>query len=256
MIPAQRQEEILKILSQRKIISYTKLVEILNVSHMTIRRDISILEESGKVVPVAGGVQLVSHLSIEPSHHDKLSLYHDEKLQVAQMAATYVTKNDHSIYLDAGTTCLAIAQEIAHHHDKLFITNDLKIADFLLTNSLGKTLLIGGELDKKNYSSIGTIAAAMIEQLNIDLAFISTSSWNKKGLSTPDIKKAEVKKSVINASIRNILVSDSSKYGQRASYHILGLDSFEHIITDNHFSQTVINTLKEEEGITIKKCHN
>ncbi len=133
------------------------------------------------------------------------------------------------------------------------MTNDLKFADFLLANSPSHILFIGGELDKKNYSSIGGIAAMVIGQLNIDLAFISTSSWNKKGLSTPDIKKAEVKKSVISASIRNILVSDSSKYGQRASYHILSLDHFEHIITDSHFSQTVINTLKEEENIIIKK---
>ncbi len=254
MIPAQRQKKILDILSQHKIISYVKLGEMLDVSHMTIRRDIASLEASGKVVPVAGGVQLVSHLSSEPSHYDKLSLHHDEKMQIAEIACGYIEESDHSIYLDAGTTCLAIAQQIAHKSDKLFITNDLKIADFLLTNSPSHTLLIGGELDKKNYSAIGNIAAMVLSQLNIDLAFISTSSWNKKGLSTPDIKKAEVKKAVINASIRNILVTDSSKYGQRASYHILGLEHFEHIITDSHFSQTVMNTLKEEEGILIKKC--
>ncbi len=255
MIPAQRQKKILDILNQHKIISYVGLSEILDVSHMTIRRDVSALEEEGKVVPVAGGVQLVSHLSSEPSHYDKLTLHHNEKTQIAEIASAYIHKNDHSIYLDAGTTCLAIAQKIAFYKDKLFITNDLKIADFLLSHSESQTLFIGGELDKKNYSSIGNIAAMVVRQLNIDLAFISTSSWNKKGLSTPDIRKAEVKKAVVNASMKSILVSDSSKYGQRASYHILGLAHFEHIITDSHFSQTVINTLEEEENITIKKVN-
>ncbi len=251
MIPAQRQKKIMEILNQYKIISYSKLSEILNVSHMTIRRDAAILENMGKIVIVAGGMQLVSHLAVEPSHHDKLVLYYDKKEQIAQIAASYITLEDHSIYLDAGTTCLAIAHKIAYMKDKMFITNDLKTADFLLMHSSSSIIFVGGELDQKNYSSIGSLAAEAIQKLNIDLAFISTSSWNKKGISTPDIKKADVKKSVTKASIRNILVSDSSKYGQRASYHILGLNQFERIITDNHFSQTVIKEL-EEGGIMIE----
>ncbi len=252
VIPAQRQKKILEILSEDKIISYGKLSEIFNVSHMTIRRDAVALEAMGKIVSVTGGIQLVSHLTVEPSHFDKLSLHHEEKDQIAALALHHIHDTDHSIYLDAGTTCLAIAHKIVHLKDRLFITNDLKTADFLLTYATSPVVFIGGELDKNNYSAVGNLASEIVQKLNIDLAFISTSSWSNKGISTPDIRKADVKKNVVASSIRNILVGDSSKYGQRASYHILELEAFERIITDHHFSQSAIDTLAEH-NIRVEK---
>lgn len=254
MIPAQRSDKILEILKDNKIISYMELSELLGVSHMTIRRDVNKLEELGKVVPVAGGVQLVSHLTSEPSHDDKLSLSHDEKEQIADLALEYVNAEVNSIYLDAGTTCLEIAKKLATLSDKLFITNDFKVADCLVMHSDSDIIFIGGELHKTNHSTVGQIAADVLATLNIDLAFISTSSWNKKGLSTPDSRKVVVKKAAIVASMRKILVTDSSKYGQRAPYHIVGLNAFDAIITDSHFSQMASETLRDSQNIVIIKA--
>ena len=71
MIPAERQKTLLNLISKQSVISINNLVNILGVSHMTVRRDIQKLEEDGKVISVSGGVQLLERLSSEPTHDDK-----------------------------------------------------------------------------------------------------------------------------------------------------------------------------------------
>ncbi|ELM2312649.1 alkaline phosphatase, partial [Salmonella enterica] len=72
-----------------------------------------------------------------------------------------------------------------------------------------------------------------MRQYNIDIAFISTSSWDfEHGISTPDEGKMLVKQAVLASSRRNVLVSDSSKYGKYGMFHICQLDQIDDIICD------------------------
>ncbi|HBR3729709.1 TPA: DeoR/GlpR transcriptional regulator, partial [Klebsiella pneumoniae] len=90
--------------------------EILGVSHMTIRRDVSKLEEQGLLVSVSGGVRAVSRLAAEPSHLVKSTLQSEEKQAIGALAASHIAKNS-CIYLDAGTTTLALARAILDRND-------------------------------------------------------------------------------------------------------------------------------------------
>ena len=90
MIPAERQRTILSLLSHQEVISISELVEHLEVSHMTIRRDIVKLETSGKVISVSGGVQLTKALHSELSHDIKVEQQSSEKAQIGQLAAQLV----------------------------------------------------------------------------------------------------------------------------------------------------------------------
>ncbi len=74
MIPIERHQRILALVEQRGAVSINELTEILGVSHMTIRRDVSKLEEQGLLVSVSGGVRAVSRLAAEPSHLVKSTL--------------------------------------------------------------------------------------------------------------------------------------------------------------------------------------
>ncbi|MDF4917366.1 DeoR/GlpR family DNA-binding transcription regulator, partial [Vibrio parahaemolyticus] len=178
------------------------------VSHMTIRRDIVKLESSGKVVSVSGGVQLAQALHSELSHDAKVEQQADEKIQIGKLAATLIGQ-DATIYLDAGTTSLEIAHQIANRNDLLVITNDFSIAAFLMTHSECELYHTGGKIDRENQSTIGGKVAEFLNGLNIDIAFISTSSWSLKGLSTPNENKVLVKKAIIKAAQTNYLISDS-----------------------------------------------
>ncbi|MDY4280609.1 MAG: DeoR/GlpR family DNA-binding transcription regulator [[Pasteurella] mairii] len=232
MIPVERQKKLLHLISQHNIISIADLVEKLGVSHMTVRRDIQKLEHEGLVASVSGGVRVLEHLSSEPTHQDKSQLSVSQKENIGLFASQMIPENT-TIYLDAGTTTLEIAHRLAAREDLLVITNDFVIANFLITNGKCELIHTGGRVNKSNCSSVGELATQLLKQLSIDIAFISTSSWNLKGLTTPDENKLPVKKAIIQASQKKILVSDSSKYGKSATFHICPLTTFDMIICDN-----------------------
>ncbi|MDZ1131260.1 DeoR/GlpR family DNA-binding transcription regulator, partial [Klebsiella pneumoniae] len=116
----------LALVEQRGAVSINELTEILGVSHMTIRRDVSKLEEQGLLVSVSGGVRAVSRLAAEPSHLVKSTLQSEEKQAIGALAASHIAKNS-CIYLDAGTTTLALARAILDRNDLQVVTNDFEI---------------------------------------------------------------------------------------------------------------------------------
>ena len=244
MIPAERQKLLLNLISQKGLVSISQLVESLNVSHMTIRRDIQKLEEMGSVISVSGGVKIGEHLSFEPTHQDKSLLFHDQKERISEQAVKLIPRNT-TIYLDAGTTTLEIAYRIIERDDLLVVTNDFSIAHFLMTNGKCELIHIGGSVNKLNHSSVGELAGQFLRQLSIDIAFVSTSSWTLKGLTTPDENKLPVKKALLDSSNQRILVSDASKYGKVATFHICPLSRFERIICDNSLVESAQTAIKE-----------
>ncbi|PMM05436.1 DeoR family transcriptional regulator [Vibrio kanaloae] len=247
MIPAERQRTILSLLSHQEVISISELVEQLDVSHMTIRRDIVKLEASGKVVSVSGGVQLAQALHRELSHDAKVEQQANEKVQIGKLAAQLIEK-DATVYLDAGTTSLEIAHQLTTREDLLIITNDFSIAAYLMNHSPCEIYHTGGKVDRENQSSVGGKVAEFLAGMNINIAFISSSSWSLKGLSTPNENKVLVKKAIVKAAQANYLISDSTKYGRIATFHALDLDTLDGVITDKNLSTSVIEEL-EEKGI-------
>ncbi|MDX1302944.1 DeoR/GlpR family DNA-binding transcription regulator [Photobacterium sp.] len=253
MIPAERQRAILALLSNQEVIGIHDLTQQLQVSHMTIRRDIAKLEVDGRVMSVSGGVQLTEMIHSELSHDVKIGQNNNEKAGIGLYASNLIEPNA-TIYLDAGTTTLEIAHHLVHRDDLLVVTNDFAITAFLLNNSECNLYHTGGKIDRMNQSCVGEKAARLLNEINIDLAFVSTSSWSQRGISTPSEDKVLVKKAVIASSRVNYLVSDSSKYGKVATFHAVDIDSFDKIITDIHFPASCIQGLSERgiEVVTVK----
>jgi DeoR/GlpR family transcriptional regulator of sugar metabolism len=138
------------------------------------------------------------------------------------------------IYLDAGTTTLAIASRIADRRGLTVITNDFAIVDELAVTGEIETVHIGGRVDFDNRSTVGLIAAGTLRGLNIDLALISASSWStRQGVTTPSPEKVQVKAAAMGASLTSALVADSTKYGSFSLYKAAELTDFNTVITDD-----------------------
>lgn len=249
MIPVERQKKILTLLKSQEVVSISELVNLLHVSHMTIRRDIEKLESIGKVNSVSGGVQLTQTIHSELSHDMKITQFALEKSRIGQMAADAIFPNA-TVYLDAGTTTLEIAHKICQRNDLLIVTNDFAIAAFLMAHSSNDIYHTGGKVDRENQSTVGSKVADFLLGMNIDIAFISTSSWSLKGLSTPNEDKVVVKKAIAKASKSVYLVSDASKYGKVATFHALDIENIDTIITDSTLPDSVHLELREK-GIEI-----
>ncbi len=232
MIPAERQKLILTRLRERGILSLAELVESLGVSHMTVRRDVQKLESEGSLNSVAGGISLPERISFEPSHVSKTLMAKVEKLAIGAYAAGLVDEGA-VVYLDAETTVLEVARKLAPRDDLTIVTNDFAIAALLSVESHCKLFHTGGEVERENQSGVGEVAARAIEGFNFDIAFTSTSSFGPRGVSTPSEAKVSVKRAIIRSSARNVLVTDSTKYGLVAAYNAVPLDALTDLVTDS-----------------------
>ncbi|MEV8182989.1 DeoR/GlpR family DNA-binding transcription regulator [Specibacter sp. NPDC078692] len=257
MIPLERQRAILQMLEENDSVSINNLVDSLGVSHMTVRRDIHRLEEMGRVVSVLGGVSRPERLALDQSHTVKEGLQQAEKTAIAGAAMERVRPGN-VVFLDAGTTTLAIAHRLASIPNLVFVTNDLSIALSLSERSVNELYFAGGAVDRANFSSDGSMTARMIAQFSVDVAFTSTSSFDLRGTSVPTDAKLAVKLAIKNSAARTILVSDSSKYGRVANLQAVKLTDIDEIITDTGLARSAVENIKEL-GISltlVDRCHD
>ena len=249
MIPAERQNLIVARLSERGVLSIAELTELLDVSHMTVRRDIQQLEREGRLMSVAGGIRLPERISFEPSHVSKAVMDHAEKVAIGRAALSFI-KPGSVIYLDAGTTTLEIAQGLTGRDDIAVVTNDFVIAAFLAREATCRLYHTGGEIERENQSCVGDPAAEAIRRFNFDIAFISTSSFGLRGVSTPSENKVAVKRAITQSAVRSVLVTDSSKYGRIGTFNAVPLEALSAIVTDSGLPENV-RTAITQRGIAL-----
>ncbi|WP_147108923.1 DeoR/GlpR family DNA-binding transcription regulator [Nesterenkonia populi] len=239
MIPDERRRRLVHIVDEQGSASIADLTETLGVSHMTVRRDIKVLEEDGRLVSVAGGVTKPSRIALDATHQAKLGIRPIEKDAIASRAADLVSPGD-VVYLDAGTTMLALARKLVERaapEPLVIVTNDLAVAAAAGEHPQARVHVLGGRLDPGNMSTDGPTAAAELAEFNIDLAFVSASSFDLRGLSVPTEAKVMVKRAIIENSSRSYLTTDASKYGRVAAYKAISFGAFEGLITDPSLSQ-------------------
>lgn len=249
MIPAERQHFILANLADRGAMSIAELTELLQVSHMTVRRDIHQLEKAGRVMQVSGGVKLPERLAFEPSHTVKSGIRHDQKEKIGRIASGLIPPGA-VIYLDAGTTTLEIAHNVVDRSDLTVVTNDFMVAAYLSTNGSCRLYHTGGLVERENQSCVGDATAEAIARFNFDVVFISASSWTVGGITTPSESKRPVKRAAVRNARRSVFVSDSSKYGVVGAFNILSLDAFDVIITDDGLPASAVEAI-EHLGVEV-----
>jgi DeoR family transcriptional regulator, fructose operon transcriptional repressor len=234
MLKAEREAEILRLLigTDGGILRVSQLSDALAVSEMTIRRDLESLEERGLVRRVHGGAMHVSNtLLLEKSFNDRGREYNREKAVIGRLAASLVSDGD-VVILDAGTTTLQVARHLEARHLTV-VTNALPVATELAGREGVSAILLGGNLKGPELCTVGPIATESLSQMAADTVFLSCAGFSaERGLTDPDLREAEVKRAMMRASRRAVLVADSSKYGSVSFAHIAGLESLQVLVTD------------------------
>lgn len=235
MIPAERQQHIRELIDAKGLVSIADAAKSLGVSRMTVRRDMQALERQGAATLVSGGARRVGRIGFELPLAEKHDLRAAEKAAIAQRAADLVHPGM-AVFLDAGTTCLAVAEAIAARPELrdsiLAVTNDFTIVAHLMAHAACRLYHTGGEVLRDNKSCIGETSARVISGLNLDLAFLSSSSWNAEWISTPNEAKIAVKQAILKATHATVLVSDSSKFGRLGFFNAVRPREMAGIITD------------------------
>jgi DeoR/GlpR family transcriptional regulator of sugar metabolism len=245
MIPEQRRREILGMVRAEGMVSYRRLATLLGVSQMTVRRDVAQLAEQGRVRATPGGVAAESRERVEPIRSEKARSEVREKAAIARDAARMV-EDGMSLYLDAGTTVQGLRAELEERSGLTVVTNDLSTAAAFLDHPDAELIMIGGRIDKDNQSSVGRLAEIALDQLTVDIAFLSCSVWDvAHGVTTPVEAKVGPKRTALASSTRSVLLADSSKYGLFAQYKVLRLRELDAVITDDRLAEKSIRALRQ-----------
>lgn len=241
MLMAERQLKIAKLIQKRGSVQVDELAKELNVSSMTIRRDLQKLNVAGIIKRCYGGA--VSKKEV--TYQDKQVSNKPTKEKLAKICSEFVKEGD-AVFLDAGTTTFEIAKLIANIPRLIVVSNDLEIIKLLL-NSNVQLMICGGNVQKSTESIYGYYAIQMIEQLSFDIGFFGAAAVNEHlEVMTPTTDKAFLKRSLIKRCQQSFLVLDQSKFNKTALSLVNELTDYQYIITDYRFSESDLTALKRK----------
>ena len=240
-----RLDKIVAYLKNHTLVTVELLVDAVEASPATIRRDLIKLDEQGVISRSHGGVALRRFEPSQPTTNEKQLRSPAEKRAIARFAASMVQAGD-AVVLDAGTTMLELAKCLTHLPLRV-ITVDLHIALFLSEFRQIEVTIVGGRIDDSSQSCIGEFGRKMLRSVYPDIAFMSCNSWSvEKGVTTPTEEKAGLKQEIIANAQRKILLADSSKYGAHSLFNVAPLSRFTDIITDGGLPLPVQAELKAQ----------
>lgn len=254
MLKKKRFEEINKLLLVKDFVYIEELAEMFDVSEMTVRRDLLELEDKGFLIRATGGAYLKKAIDQEVSIAKKKMLNAGKKEKIAKEAIKLV-KDDMTIFIDSGSTCLSLATEIKRksYRNLNIITQDLSIINELKNVDGIRMIILGGVLSKETFSMNGLLTEVCIKQLRAEMAFLGTSSISENlVMHTPDEQKAKIKRLLIENSNESALLVDSSKFSATSLYYIESATAFDYVISDKELSFEQMKKLKDADVNYIK----
>jgi DeoR/GlpR family transcriptional regulator of sugar metabolism len=215
MAHTPRHDEILKIISRLRTVSVQDLTERTGVSEVTIRKDLTILEEMGLLVRTHGGAQLAEDFSLRRDLASRAGEHVQEKREIASAAARLISEGD-TVYLDSGSTCALLAQEIAGMSLRV-VTNSISVMNALAHSDGVSLFSIGGSYRREAGSFLGPLALENVKGFQIETCFIGATGISGRGVfSSQNILESQLKSQVLQSSARRVVLADTSKFSSNA----------------------------------------
>ena len=234
MTTESRHTAIIDLLKQEGKAKVEDLAERLRVSEVTIRKDLTKLEEQGLLERVHGSAIISQRSRFNIAFLERLRLQAPAKNSIAQAALNYIQEGD-SIILDAGTTTLALAHALTERrfHSLFVITNSVPAA--LELSKVGYDIvLVGGQVRNHSLALIGPMTVKNFGNFHVDRGFLGTSGISlDHGYSSPNALDAQVKEAIIRAADESYILADSTKFGHDCLVSFATLSNIHLILTDS-----------------------
>ena len=248
----ERLEEVAEILDKRGKMTLEQLEEAFpEVSQMTLRRDLSQLEEDGRIIRIRGGamsVKEVQKVSGE-AYTKKTTINMDAKIVIAQKAATLIDEGT-SIFMDGGTTAMYLSKEMPDIKCNIF-TNGIAVAMELAQKKNVEITVVGGQLMKDNLSTSSPAAKEYFNNTNFEIAIVSALAFTPEhGFSFNSQTESDLLKQVFRKARHVYMMLDSSKIGKINPYTFAQLEDIDVLITDDVFPREY-KALFEQNDIVV-----
>ncbi len=250
MTKEERQAIIMNLLIHRDSILVSDLAEQLNVSSVTIRKDLTELEREKKLYRNHGKAILIDPYSENKNVSEKERLRVEEKRIIGAAAAAIIKPRD-SILIASGTTMHALARNIQTSDRLTVITASLEVASILSKEKDIDIIQLGGLLRHSSLSVVGKYAEEALRDFSCNKLFLGVDGIDLDfGITTTDMMEAALNRKMIQAAQKTIVLADSSKFGRRGFSKIADMEEVDQIITDSGISTSTAQTI-EEMGIEL-----
>lgn len=228
-----RQAKIVELLREENFVDLRTLTERFEVSVATVRRDLGELEEAGFLRRTHGGAVAINQVALDSTNAARSVWNQDEKAAIAATVAAMIVDGD-TVLLDAGTTALEVAKQLAGRKNLTLISNGLDIIAEVSRNEGQSIYSVGGEFTETNRSFRGPLAEQFIRQFNVDKLILNAASIDvDRGLiCTVSPVNASVARAMMEVSRRVIVVADHSKFTKSSLSVVAKIDDVGVIVTD------------------------
>ena len=251
MLAQERQYKIYEMIQKEGAVTAAKLMALFGVSIETVRRDLLVLEQSGKLMRVHGGAVAKAGMKAYPDLQQRTREYRAEKYRLSREAARFISEGD-MISIDAGSTAVAFAEVLKETFHKLtVVTHSKDVFELLCDHRDFSVILCGGHYLREDNAFYGELTLNMLRSLHTQKAFVFPSAVSiEYGICDFQQELYPIQKQLLRSADQVYILADSSKFEKTG---LLKLDAMtpEYIyITDAALPQEAVS-LYRENGLTV-----
>jgi len=242
----ERRALIMRLLEQKDEVLVTQLSKDTGISEVTIRKDLTILQNRNLLIRTRGGAMRkpVENPNEDTAIAKKRMFNFREKERIGEEAARLIQDGDF-IMLDSGTTTLEVARHLGRFRNLRILTNSMNIATELTQYKRFDVVLLGGSVRMNSLSMVGPLALSVLRNFSGYKLFLGVDSFSlDNGVSTPSMEEALLNQIMIQQADKVIAVFDSSKFNKRSFVHIAKANELDCIITDSAIPSGLVSKLR------------
>jgi DeoR/GlpR family transcriptional regulator of sugar metabolism len=241
-----RQERIAALVLERPFVAVKDLARMFGVSLMTIHRDLDLLERQGILRKVRGGATPQPSSVFESNARYRITVARAEKQALANRALTLIEPGQ-AVMLDDSTTVLTLARLLPALTPLTVLTNSLAVLQDLKAVKQLHMVVLGGDFLPRHNGFSGLVCEATIAAMRADILFMSSMAVSGGNLFQPDQELALVKRAMIGAAAKRVLLVDNSKFGRVALHRVTSLSAFDLVLVDDGINDAGLRQLQEAQ---------
>lgn len=230
MLAEARRHRLVELISDRGFATLEELVEVLEVSESTVRRDLESLDLAGSIKRTHGGAVWAGEVRRMPALDDRASTFTAEKRAIGRATAALV-EDEETVLLDGGTTTLEVARALVGRPVQV-VTNSLPIANLLAASKETDLVLIGGYVYPRTGVAMGPLAIATMQGLRAHKVVMGAGGIVAEGVFNSNSLLVETERQMMSCGREVILVADHAKFGRLSLSRLCGLEAIGRLVVD------------------------
>ncbi|TDG35029.1 DeoR/GlpR transcriptional regulator [Pedobacter changchengzhani] len=248
-----RHEFIITKLKENGKVNITELIDLMEVSGVTIRKDLKLLENKSLLFRTRGGGSIKNPYANERSFEEKVLINAREKQKIAKLGLTLINDCD-SLSLGPGTTVFELTRILHPTKPLTVITPALKVSLELSNRPNIEVLQLGGMIKPNSSAVVGAHAESLLGEISCCMLFLGVDGIDLDfGFSITNIPEAMLNQRMIKSAQKVVILADSSKFDKRGLGKVCGFEQVDYIVTDDKVSADIVQQI-EEKGVKVIIC--